>query len=301
MNTRQMTPLQDLTLLHRFLFSEAVEDPQFLEDVLSIIIGEDIVLKELPQTEKEIRNTNLRKYVRLDVWAKDEHENIYDAEVQREDTKNLPKRSRFYQALMDSRLLEAGDTEYEKLNRVHMIMIAPFDLFGKKRYKYTFQMACSEEPDVFLNDGAYRIFLNTHGTDDKNISPELKALLEFFENPSEEVANRSGNERIKRMQKRVKSLKESEEVGVKYMREWEEKIFAKREAREEGLAEGRAEGRAEGLAEGRAEGRTEGLAEGRDRINKLNELLLEAGRIDDLKESIRDGEFQKKLLEEFGL
>lgn len=201
-------------------FSEAVEDPQFLEDVLSIIIGEDIILKELPQTEKEIRNAQLRKYVRLDVWAKDEHEHIYDAEVQREDTKNLLKRSRFYQA-----------------------------------------------------------------------------LLEFFENPSEEVALRSGNERIKRMQRRVKSLKESEEVGVKYMREWEEKIFVKREAREEGLAEGRAEGLAEGCAEGLAEGR----AEERERINKLNDMLLEAGRIDDLKASIRDVEFQKRLFEEFGL
>ena len=289
MKTKQMTPLQDLTLLHRFLFSEAVEDPQFLEDVLSIIIGEDIILKELPQTEKEVRNAQLRKYVRLDVWAKDEHEHIYDAEVQREDTKNLPKRSRFYQALMDSRLLEVGDTGYENLNRVHMIMITPFDLFGRERYMYTFQMTCTEEPDVLLHDGSFRIFLNTRGTDHENITPELRALLEFFENPSEEVALRSGNERIKRMQKRVKSLKESEEVGVKYMREWEEKIFAKREGREEGLAEGRAEG----LAEGRAEER--------ERINKLNDMLLEAGRIDDLKASIRDVEFQKRLFEEFGL
>lgn len=138
MNQKTMTPLKDLTLLHRFLFSEAVEDPQFLEDALSIIMDEEIILKELPQTEKEIRNAELRKYVRLDVWAKDEDEHIYDAEVQREDTKNLPKRSKFYQALLDSRLLEVGDTSYEKLNRVHMIMITPFDLFGRNRYMYTF-------------------------------------------------------------------------------------------------------------------------------------------------------------------
>ena len=53
-------------------------------------------------------------------------------------------------------------------------------------------------------------------------------------------------------------IKSSEEIGVKYMQEWEEKIIEKRRAREEGLAEGRAEGRAEGLAEGRAEGRAAG-------------------------------------------
>ena len=41
-------------------------------------------------------------------------------------------------------------------------------------------------------------------------------------------------------------MKSSEEIGVKYMQEWEEKILEKRKARAEGLAEGRAEGRAEG-------------------------------------------------------
>ena len=41
-------------------------------------------------------------------------------------------------------------------------------------------------------------------------------------------------------------VKSSEEIGVKYMQEWEEKILEKRKARAEGLAEGRAEGLAEG-------------------------------------------------------
>ena len=39
----------------------------------------------------------------------------------------------------------------------------------------------------------------------------------------------------------------------------------------------------------------------RGRINMLNDMLLEAGRIDDLKASVKDSEFQTKLLEEFGL
>ena len=43
------------------------------------------------------------------------------------------------------------------------------------------------------------------------------------------------------------------------------------------------------------------FSEARDRINKLNDMLLEAGRIDDLKASVKDIEFQMKLLEEFGL
>jgi len=230
---KKMIPLQELTLLDRFLFSEAVEDETFLADVLSIIMGEDIVLKNPPQTEKEIRDHNLRKYVKLDVFAEDEQDRIYDTEVQKQNTGNLPKRSRYYQALTDSKLLEPGDTDYGKLNRVHTIIIAPFDLFQRGRYMYTFQMRCIEEPDLPLNDDGYRLFLNTHGTDDENIRPELKAMLEFFENPTEDVATKSGSDRIRRMQKRVNTLKHSEETGAKYMREWEEKAFERQEGREE--------------------------------------------------------------------
>lgn len=274
---KKITPLKDLTLLHRFLFSEAAEDQQFMEDVLSIIMDEDIKLAGPPQTEKEVRDSSEpRKYIRLDVWSLDE-ENIYDTEVQRDDTKNIPKRSRYYQALIDSKLLEIGDSHYEKLKRVYMIMIMPFDLFDRNRYMYTFRMSCIEEPDLALEDDAYRIFLNTKGKDAENIRPELKALLEFFENPSEEVAQRSGNERILRIQQRVKSLKDNAEVGVKYMRAWEEKEFA----RQEGLIEGE--------------------AIGAERVNKLNALLLERNLIDELKRASLDKVYQEELFEKYGI
>ena len=47
-----MKDLKDLNLLDRFLFAEAMEDPQNMRDVLEIILGKDVVLKHLPQTEK---------------------------------------------------------------------------------------------------------------------------------------------------------------------------------------------------------------------------------------------------------
>ena len=42
-----------------------------------------------------------------------------------------------------------------------------------------------------------------------------------------------------------------------------------------------------------------GEARGEDRINKLNSLLKEAGRIDDLLKACTDKVFQKKLMAEF--
>lgn len=123
--------LKDLNLMDRFLFAEAADDTEFMEILLGIIFDTEIHLLHPPQTEKEERDTFSQKQIRLDVWAMDEEQVIYDTEPQRQDTHNLPKRSRYYQGLVDSRLLRPGETQYNQLNDVYMLVIASFDLFGK--------------------------------------------------------------------------------------------------------------------------------------------------------------------------
>ncbi len=232
--------LQELTLLDRFLFAEAMEDPENLQTVLEIILGKELALQHIPQVEKEVRSSPDFHSIRVDVWTKDEDDVVYDAEVQQQDTNNLPQRSRYYQALIDSKLLEPG-TDYKLLNPVVIILIAPFDLFGKGRYRYTFSMKCEEDSDVSLHDGAIRIFLNTHGTDEENITSELKELLYFMEHTNEE-GRPLGSPKLCKLQDSIRSIKNSEKVGIKYMQAWEEKLLFKQEGREEGLEIGRMEG-----------------------------------------------------------
>lgn len=62
----------------------------------------------------------------------------------------------------------------------------------------------------------------------------------------------------------------------------------------ERFAEIRAE---EQYEQGLSEGRQQGLS----RVNQLNQLLIEAGRIDDLAKASKDPEFQEELFQEFGL
>lgn len=126
--------LKDLNLMDRFLFAEAADDTEFMETLLGIIFDTEIHLLHPPQTEKEERNAFSQKQIRLDVWAMDEERVIYDTEPQRQDTHNLPKRSRYYQGLVDSKLLRPGETRYNGLNDVYMLVIASFDLFGKGLY-----------------------------------------------------------------------------------------------------------------------------------------------------------------------
>ena len=235
--------LQDLTLLDRFLFAEVMEDPKTFENILSIILGEDISIKGRPQSEHESRTSPLKRQVRLDVWAEDETDAVYNVEAQKENTKNLPHRSRFYQALIDSKLLDPGEVDFSNMKDCYSIIIAPFDLFGRGLYQYTFQMTCAETGQP-LEDGATRIFLNTHGKNSEDISPELKELLYYMEHTTEEIS--CSTSRLQQIKNHVNIVKSSEEIGVKYMQEWEDKILEKRKARAEGLAEGRAEGRTEG-------------------------------------------------------
>jgi predicted transposase/invertase (TIGR01784 family) len=229
--------LNELTLLDRFLFAEVMEDPENVELMLNIILGKEIILKHLPQVEKEERKSPLYRYVRLDVWAQDENDTIYDAEVQKENTRNLPRRSRYYQGMIDSKLLEPGEIDFNHLNDLFIIMITPFDLFGENKYCYTFRMKCDEVSNMNLEDGAVRIFLNTHGQNKDEVSLELIELLHFIEYTNDDGETECKSQQLRKLQKRVKDIQNSAEVGVKYMQAWEERIMEQNQARAEGKQE----------------------------------------------------------------
>ena len=57
-----------------------------------------------------------RWMIRLDVYAIDEDDVIYEVEAQKENTHNLPKRSRLYQGIIDSKLLPPGVVDFNLLN-----------------------------------------------------------------------------------------------------------------------------------------------------------------------------------------
>ncbi|MCD7921991.1 MAG: hypothetical protein LUG27_06090 [Clostridiales bacterium] len=129
-----------------------------------------------------------------------------------------------------------------------------------------------------LKDGAVRIFLNTHGKDDEGISPELKELLYFIEHTND-PGMVFQSEKVNSIRKSVRSIQDNEEVGLRYMQEWEEKLMYQRMARQEGLEEGRKEGREEGRKEMQSV-----IDEAKHKLNKAHEReiqtflnLLESG------------------------
>lgn len=231
---QNIVPLKDLNLTSRFLFDEVMEDPDTHHDALCIILGKDIPTLKVNETEKEGRLSPTIRSIRMDVFSIDEEDTVYNTEMQEKRKTDLAKRSRYYQSLTDTGLLEPGIPNYNLLNDSYIIMITPFDLFGYGKYVYTFEAHCKEVPGYKLRDGATRIFLSTHGTNDDEVSKELIDFLHYLENSTEEQVKKSESERIKRLHDRVCKVKLNEEVGVRYMQAWEEKYYEREEGKEEG-------------------------------------------------------------------
>ena len=102
-------------------------------------------------------------------------------------------------------------------------------------------MSCDEIPGLKLHDGATRIFLNTRGTDAEGVSEELIQLLRYFEQTTGENAAGSHSRKIEKLQKRVEEIKQNEEVGIRYMNAFEEKMWERREGEMIGEKRGRQE------------------------------------------------------------
>ncbi len=229
--------LKELNLLDKFLFDEAMEDQETYQMVISILMENEVELLGGTETEKELRISSEIRQVRLDVVGMDREGKLYYTEMQKRNTGNLIRRSRYYQAQLDVSLLEPGSIDFNLLNDSCFIMIAPFDLFGKGLYRYTFEEVCRECPELKLEDGAVRVFINTKGTNREDFSQEFLDFMDYITRTIDESAGRSGSGRIKKIHKKICRIRRSEKAGVKFMQRWEELAYAKQDGKEEGIKE----------------------------------------------------------------
>ena len=248
-HTNPPKKLQDLNLMDRFLFSEVIESAEAYKIILEIILEREINFKGEPIAENEKRKELLGKIARLDVCDIGDDNRVYNAEVQKENENNMHKRMRYYGALMTSKLLPEGTIDYNRLSDLCMIVIAGFDMGGEGKYRYTVRRMYEGYPDKEVYDGEVIIYLNTKGKDLEGVSSELIAMLEYFEETTDDKALSSGYERIIRLNEIVSSIKANDEIGVKYMNAYEERMRDMQEAKEQGEEIGRNEGIAEGKLE----------------------------------------------------
>lgn len=242
--------LADLNLVDKFLFDEAMEDKEIYQAFVSIILENEIELLEKPETEKELRISPQLRQVRLDVISMDKEKNLYYTEMQKKNTGNLIRRSRYYQAQLDVSLLEPGSTDFNLLNDSCFILIAPFDLFGKGLFRYTFEGTCRECPELKLKDGAVRVFINLKGKNRENFSQEFLDFMKYIMDTSNQMAESVVSSRIKKIHEKIKKIRNSEKMGVKFMQRWEELAYARQDGVAEGLELGKEQGVEQGIRHG---------------------------------------------------
>ena len=172
-------PIEELTITDDFMFGAVMRDPKLLKPLLEMILGVKIRRIEYPELQKVLNERYSSKGIRLDVYVEDEKETIYNVEIQTSEKKHLPKRTRYYQGVIDLHILERGE-DYTALRRSFVIFICTYDPFGQGRWVYTFENLCREDPAIALDDGAVKVVLNTKGSEGE-ISAELKSLLRYME------------------------------------------------------------------------------------------------------------------------
>lgn len=179
-----MKSFEELTYVDSFLFGEVMLDEETSKNVLEIILGVEIERVVIIEKEKQIDHTPDGRSIRLDIYVKDEKSTVYNIEMQVENKKDIPKRSRYYQGLLDAKILPSGAKDYNQLKNSYVIFICQFDPFGMEKCFYSFEERCLEELSVPLGDGTKKIFLNTGGKNREEITDDLREFLDYIKAPN---------------------------------------------------------------------------------------------------------------------
>ena len=88
----------------------------------------------------------------------------------------------------------------------------------------------------------------------QDVSPDLVQLLHFMEHTNEAPPADGECEKVQRLRKKIEAIKSNEEVGVRFMQEWEERELERIDARKEGEKIGEERGEQRGLKLGKQRG-----------------------------------------------
>ena len=300
LNRREKRCIEELSLIDDFMFTEASIDEQTALLLMKLIIERATELKigQLQiEPQKFVNGVDTDKHgIRMDVTIREVEEDgktiqLFDVEPNNVIGVDLPRRSRYYQALIDVKLLDTG-MKYDHLPDMWTIWLLPYDPFGQDYILYSVKNVVEENEDIKYNDGVRKLFLYTGGT--KGGTEKLRNLLRYIESSIE--ANAVDDE-LKELHANVTRLKNRKEIGVKYMNMQEVMEYKIQEAVEEATREVTKEVTKEVTRAVTKEVGKETIK----RMSRLTKMLLDSGRMEDLRKTTEDPEFLAEKLKEFSL
>ena len=254
---------EELGITDAFMFAKVMSNKEICKPVLEQILNIKIRDIEYVDYEETIQIAPGSKSIRLDIYVEDDKNTVFNLEMQTTNYEELPKRSRYYQDIIDLKLIEKGQS-YDILKTSYVIFICTFDFFEKNRSIYEFENICVDDSDIKLNDGTHKIFLNTKGNRD-GISEELQMLLDYFDGREPE------SQLAKDIDRKVFEARNNKQWRREYMSYQMELDKQFRNGREEE----------------------------RRNINKLNKALLSEKKYEELEKSTSDEEYQRELMKKY--
>ena len=218
-------PLEELNVIDDFLFNEIMSDEKDGEEVCRMIIGTvlDRKVGKLSFTpQRSIPGVSEKNHgIRLDAFVKETHDendeegtdiSVYDVEPDKRSSRKalLPKRSRYYAAMIDVKLLETK-VDYEQLPELVTIFILSFDPFGADAMYYEVGSVIKTHPEIPYNDGVRRIYLYAGGKLPEEAGEglrKLKKLLTYINESTESNVTDETTKRLDEIVKRTKAKKE---------------------------------------------------------------------------------------------
>ena len=234
-DVKNLTPeekWEQATIANNFIFYKVMhENPDICKELLEILLEIKIDRIEMYQ-EKEVSIDYRKKAIRMDVYARGK-DRAFDLEIQACDTGELPERARYYQGVMDVEQLNAGQ-DFKSLNSSYVIFICIPDIFKGGLGKYTFENLCLENPEIKLNDRAYKYFFIARNYD-KLLNEQQKAFMKCM------LSNESSSTFTEKIIRMVKNAKLNTQWRNSFMEFERQLAYSFREGKAEGMELGKAE------------------------------------------------------------
>ncbi|WP_029319158.1 hypothetical protein [Butyrivibrio sp. AE3004] len=223
--------IEDMTLINNFLFNSVMEDEERAKAVskivISTVVGHEVNIKttigEKILTGIDIGMHGVRFDALIGAEDGDSSEVAYDFEVEdREaDRPGLPRRQRFYSAMVDSKLLKSN-CPYENLPDYVSITVLSYDPFGAGDMYYEAKSVLTSHSDLCYDDGRVNYFFYGKG---KNNLPDSKFDKQAVEDLVKYIVTgekpEKPQEAVGKLDDIINSVKKNAEVTKIFMKEWD--------------------------------------------------------------------------------
>ena len=231
MEKRETTfkPLDKLTFADDYMFSAVMRDPEVCAGVIERLLKIKVERIKYVELQKSLKSAYVSKGVRLDVYVKDT-DRVYDIEIQTYKEEDVLLRLRYYQSMIDTDHLLRGHP-YTDLPESFILFISKRDPFKKGLPCYTFKTQCAETASIPLTDKTFKVIYNANAYESSE-DKELKAFLRFV------CKNEASDGFTSNLAEKVASKISDEKFRREYLRVNLHEFDIRREAKEEGIAEG---------------------------------------------------------------